>query len=61
MPLLRSAAATALLLMIGGVLYTVGAVFHLWNSLPFQNAIWHGFVLTAASIHYAAVLDIAIA
>jgi hemolysin III len=51
----------ALLLMIGGVLYTVGAVFHLWNSLPFQNAIWHGFVLTAASIHYAAVLDIAIA
>ncbi len=50
----------ALLLVIGGVLYTVGAIFHLWNSLPFQNAIWHGFVLAAASIHYAAVLDIAV-
>jgi hemolysin III len=50
----------ALLLGIGGVLYTIGAVFHLWNSLPFQNAIWHAFVLTAASVHYAAVLDIAL-
>lgn len=50
----------ALLLMLGGVLYTVGVVFHLWAKLPFQNAIWHGFVLTAASVHYAAVLDIAV-
>ncbi len=48
----------ALLLMIGGVLYTVGVVFHLWERLPYQNAIWHGFVLAAASVHYAAVIDI---
>jgi hemolysin III len=48
----------ALLLMIGGVLYTVGVVFHLWQRLPYQNAIWHGFVLTAASVHYVAVLDV---
>jgi hemolysin III len=47
------------LLAIGGVLYTVGVVFHLWERLPFQNAIWHGFVLTAASVHYVAVLDVA--
>lgn len=44
------------LLVIGGVLYTIGVVFHLWQRLPFQNAIWHGFVLSAASCHYAAVL-----
>jgi len=44
------------LLMVGGVLYTVGVVFHLWERLPFQNAIWHGFVLSAASCHYAAVM-----
>ena len=50
----------ALLLGLGGVLYTVGVVFHLWERLPFQNAIWHGFVLTAAGVHYAAVMDIAI-
>jgi hemolysin III len=46
------------LLMIGGVLYTIGVVFHLWNRLPYQNAIWHGFVLSAASCHYAAVIGV---
>ena len=44
------------LLMAGGVLYTVGVVFHLWERLPYSNAIWHGFVLTAASCHFAAVI-----
>jgi hemolysin III len=48
----------AFLLMLGGVLYTIGVVFHLWERLPFQNAIWHGFVLVAASVHFAAVIDI---
>lgn len=46
------------LLMLGGVLYTVGVVFHLWERLPYSNAIWHGFVLVAASCHFAAVLDV---
>ena len=46
------------LLVAGGVLYSVGVVFHLWSRLPYQNAIWHGFVLTAASCHYAAVLGV---
>ena len=50
--------SVALLLMLGGVLYTAGVVFHLWERLPFQNAIWHGFVLVAASVHFAAVVDI---
>jgi hemolysin III len=46
------------LLVVGGVLYTVGVVFHLWERLPFQNAIWHAFVLVAASVHYVAVLAV---
>jgi hemolysin III len=50
-------ASTIWLLGAGGVLYTVGVVFHLWESLRFQNAIWHGFVLTGAACHYGAVLD----
>lgn len=45
------------LLAIGGILYTVGVVFHLWEGLRFQNAIWHSFVLAAAGCHYGAVLD----
>jgi hemolysin III len=44
------------LLVVGGVLYTLGVVFHLWERLPYSNAIWHGFVLSAASCHFAAVI-----
>lgn len=47
---------TFALIAIGGVLYTVGVLFHVWERLPFQNAIWHGFVLAAAAVHYAAVV-----
>jgi hemolysin III len=49
--------STLVLLGIGGLLYTAGVVFHLWERLPFQNAIWHAFVLVAAGVHYAAVLQ----
>jgi hemolysin III len=47
---------TAVLLGVGGVFYSVGTGFHLWRTLPFHNAIWHSFVLIAASCHYAAIL-----
>jgi hemolysin III len=49
--------STLVLLAAGGLLYTVGVLFHVWERLPFQNAIWHAFVLVAAAAHYAAVLD----
>ena len=48
--------APATLIIIGGILYTIGAGFHAWRTLPFQNAIWHALVLVAAGCHYAAVL-----
>ena len=48
--------ASLWLLAIGGVLYSLGILFHAWEGLRFQNAIWHGFVLVAAICHYAAVL-----
>lgn len=49
------------LLVAGGVLYTVGVGFHLWRALPFQNAIWHGLIVVAASCHYAAILHAGLA
>lgn len=49
---------TLWLVALGGVLYTVGVLFHLAKRLPYQNAIWHGFVMTAASVHYIAVLTL---
>lgn len=56
-PLFRSLGwETLALIGLGGALYTIGIGFHVWHRLPFQNAIWHAFVLAAASVHYAAVV-----
>jgi hemolysin III len=56
-PLFASlAASTIFLLAAGGVLYTIGVAFHLWEGLRFHNAIWHALVVIAAGFHYCAVL-----
>src|SRR6185437_11615485 len=44
--------------LAGGVLYTSGVIFHAWQRLRFQNAIWHCFVLLGAACHYTAILDL---
>jgi len=43
------------LLIAGGVVYTIGAFIHAHPRLKFQNPIWHGLILCAASLHYAAI------
>ncbi|SKA34056.1 hemolysin III [Enhydrobacter aerosaccus] len=58
-PFLDSMGSTTLgLLGAGGVIYTAGVAFYLWQRLPYHNAIWHGFVLVAAGLHYGAVLTV---
>jgi hemolysin III len=44
-----------LLILAGGMLYSLGVVVHLSTRLPYHNAIWHGLVLAAAGCHYAVV------
>lgn len=44
------------LILAAGSVYTAGVVFYLWESLPFHNTIWHGFVLTASFVLYAALV-----
>ena len=45
-------------IIAGGLLYSFGVIFHAWQRLRFQNAIWHCFVLLGAACHYTAVLDL---
>lgn len=49
--------STLLLIVAGGVAYSSGIIFHLWERLHFHNVIWHCFVVLGASIHLWAVLD----
>jgi len=44
------------LLLAGGLAYTAGVVFFLWDRLPFNHAIWHVFVLAGSILHFAAVV-----
>jgi hemolysin III len=49
--------STLWLLLAGGVTYSAGIIFHLWEKLKYQNALWHVFVVAGASLHLWAVLD----
>lgn len=48
--------ATFNLILAGGLIYTSGVAFFLWERLPFHYTIWHVFVLTASWMLYAAVV-----
>jgi hemolysin III len=44
-------------IVAGGLVYSGGVIFHLWDRLRFQNAIWHAFVVVAAALQYVAVFN----
>lgn len=48
---------TLWLVVAGGLTYTAGIIFHLWERLRFQNVLWHVFVVAGASMHLLAILD----
>lgn len=57
-PLVRTLPTTSLVLIVaGGVVYSCGVVFFAWKGLRFHNALWHGFVVTGAGLHLAALVD----
>jgi hemolysin III len=42
-------------ILAGGLLYTVGVVFHAARNMKFANAIWHGFVVAASACFFVAI------
>lgn len=44
------------LLVIGGLLYSLGTVFYVWRAFPYHHAIWHLFVLGGSVTHFFAIL-----
>ena len=49
--------STLWLLLAGGIAYSSGIIFHVWERLRFHNVLWHCFVIAGASLHLWAVLD----
>ena len=44
-----------MLLVIGGVLYTIGTIFFIWRKIPYHHVIWHLFVLAGSICHFFAI------
>ena len=49
--------AAIILLVVGGMVYTTGAVFYVTEISPFWRSIWHSHVLVAACAHWAAIFN----
>lgn len=43
------------LLAVGGLVYSVGVIFYVAKRIPFNHAIWHGFVLAGCMCHFFAI------
>ena len=56
-PLVGAVAPGGLVLLVsGGLAYTVGIVFYAWRRLPYGHAVWHLFVLAGSVLHFFAIL-----
>ncbi|HET7650165.1 MAG TPA: hemolysin III family protein [Gammaproteobacteria bacterium] len=47
--------ASTALVLAGGISYTVGAVFYLWDKLPLNHTVWHLFCLAGSVLQFIAV------
>jgi len=55
-PLIAALPAGALWwLVAGGLCYSLGTIFYLWEKLPFNHAVWHVWVLGGSVCHWVAV------
>lgn len=45
-----------MILVSGGLWFTVGTIFYAWRSLPYNHAIWHLFVIMGCVTMYYCVL-----
>lgn len=56
-PLVSTLDSTGLALLVaGGLAYTVGVVFYIFERIPFSHAIWHTFVFASTTLQFFSVL-----
>ncbi len=57
--LIASVSECSLVLLIcGGIVYSVGALIHAWGGVRFHNAIWHLMVLFGAALQFGAIAQL---
>jgi len=43
------------LLIAGGIIYSLGVIFYLYERMPYSHAIWHLFVLGGSACHFFSI------
>ncbi len=55
-PMLENVAPGGMLLLLaGGLFYSLGVIFYVWETLAYNHAIWHVFVLAGSLAHFLAI------
>ena len=52
---MKLAPGSVTLLAIGGIVYSLGVIFYVCKRIPYNHAIWHGFVLGGSVCHFFAI------
>ncbi|MGD8908490.1 MAG: hemolysin III family protein [Chromatiales bacterium] len=56
-PLLDSVASGGLILLLaGGLCYSLGVIFYVWKRLSYHHAVWHMFVMAGSMLHFFSIL-----
>jgi hemolysin III len=56
-PLLNNVANGGLILLLaGGLCYSLGVIFYLWKRLAYHHAVWHLFVMAGSLLHFFSIL-----
>jgi hemolysin III len=56
-PLIENVATGGLILLLtGGLCYSLGVIFYLWKRLAYHHAVWHLFVMAGSLLHFFSVL-----
>lgn len=55
-PLMNNLPQNAILLLVlGGLLYTLGSVFYVWRGFKYHHTLWHVFVIGGSVAHFFCV------
>ena len=55
-PMIASVATGGLVLLLaGGLCYSLGVIFYVWRRLAYHHAVWHLFVMAGSALHFFSI------
>ncbi|WP_079529676.1 PAQR family membrane homeostasis protein TrhA [Halobacillus hunanensis] len=55
-PLTEAVSSTGILLLVlGGLVYSIGAIFYVWRGFTYHHMVWHLMVLSGSILHFFTV------